>query len=369
MSIRKILITVAIIAAIIVAAGYWLVYPYLDYSLDVIDKPIEVNQKLEVELPDLPNTDELVLGSYNNTEQIKPVEQIEPESDLSSADENLDEAPEDSFIADNIYYEEQKTDEIFNVVICGMDARNYEERSRSDSIMIASYNMTDNKVSIVSVMRDCWVYLPGRGYQRVNAATAYGGPGLLINTLNHNFDLDIQNYVQIKFDDFKYIIDALGGVEVKLSKSEINYINNKLHKEDFDWKNDIKGEPGVINLNGAQALWHCRNRSVGNSDFDRTSRQRDVFMALASKCTDMGLTESTKLFLELRNKVSTNISVEELINILYNVLTSDNIEMSSARIPFDNTYWYANKNGASVIDLNLDKNKEELHKFLGYEEA
>ena len=55
-------------------------------------------------------------------------------------------------------------------------------------------------------------------------------------------DLDIQNYVQIKFEDFKKVIDRLGGLDVELTKSEIKYINNKLHTDDNDWKNDIKAE-------------------------------------------------------------------------------------------------------------------------------
>ena len=62
---------------------------------------------------------------------------------------------------------------------------------------------------MISFLRDTWVYLPERGWSKINAATAYGGTGLLINTLNENFDLDIQNYIQIKFNDFKQIIDII----------------------------------------------------------------------------------------------------------------------------------------------------------------
>ena len=117
-----------------------------------------------------------------------------------------------------------------------MDARSYETASRSDAMILASYNKQTHSVKLVSFLRDSWVHLPEYGWSRINTATAYGGVGLLVNTLNENFDLDIQHYVQIRFEGFREVIDILGGIDVELTQSEINYINRKLHVEDKDWK-------------------------------------------------------------------------------------------------------------------------------------
>ena len=70
-----------------------------------------------------------------------------------------------------------------------------------------------------------------------------------MQTLEENFGIKVEDYVQIKFDDFKKVIDILGGVSIDMSEAEINYVNKKLHVEDADYENDILSEPGVITLN------------------------------------------------------------------------------------------------------------------------
>lgn len=297
------------------------------------------------------------------SENISDQEEIQDKSDISM--ETNSETPEN---AENIaiYEKEQREDEIINILISGVDARKYDTKSRSDTIILASYNKTQHKVKLISFMRDSYVLIPDHGWNRINAATVYGGTGMLINTLNENFDLDIQNYVQVKFDDFKTIIDLLGGIDVELSKAEINYINNKLHTEDKDWNNDIKSSPGVINLNGAQALWHCRNRTIGNSDFERTERQREVLGILVDKATSMKLGEASSLVFEIRKYINTNLDMTDILSIGSDVLMAGNIEVESARIPFDGEFAYSNKNGASVLELDIEDNKELLHEFIGY---
>lgn len=294
----------------------------------------------------------------------KTLEDNEIQTDIILDEPKVDENT--SYVSDNIYKEEQKEDEIINILLCGMDARNYETKSRSDTIILASYNKTQHTVKLVSFMRDSWVYLPERGWSRINAATAYGGTGLLINTINHNFDLDIQNYVQIKFDDFRKVIDILGGIDVELTKQEIRYINNKLHVEDKDWNNDIKAEPGIITLNGAQALWHCRNRSIGNSDFSRTDRQREVLEVIINKALKMNIPQAIKMVYEMSNYINTNIPITTIIDLGTDAIINKTLEVESTRIPFDGEYVFANKNGASVLEINIDENTNKLHEFIGY---
>lgn len=337
----KILIVMASILAVLIIAAVLLycivIMPYYSDRIDIVSKPQEdiestVNDTIDVELPD-----------------------------------NPDEIPAEDQTKDVIYEEEQKEDEIINILLSGVDTRSYDLNSRSDTIILASYNKTQHTVKLVSFMRDSWVYLPERGWSRINAATVYGGTGLLINTINYNFDLDIQNYVQVKFDDFRKIIDIIGGIDVELTQQEINYINRKLHSDDRDWSNDITAEPGLVHLNGAQALWHCRNRSIGNSDYTRTERQREVIGIIIDKILSMSLGEVSSIVFELRNYVNTNIPMQTILELGYDAMIAGNIEVESSRVPFDGEFWSANKNGASVLELDIDANTALLHEFLGYE--
>ena len=320
-------------------------YSIYDNQIQIVDKDTqELNMEIEKEeiiLPDISSPDIEI-------EDIEDIEGIRTE--------------------DNIYKEEQKKEEILNIVLVGMDTRSDNYNSRSDSIILLSYNKDRHILKMVSFLRDTWVYLPGKGYSRINNATAYGGVGLLINTLNENLDLDIQNYVQVRFEDFKKIIDIMGGLDVELSKSEINYINNKLHTDDKDWNNDITDSPGVIHLNGVQTLWHCRNRTIGEGDFSRTDRQREVLQLIVNKMMSLSKIEVTKLLYDMKDSVNMNIPLDNVLSIASDALIFRNIEIESYRIPFENMYHYANKNGASVLEINMDKTVIELHKILGISE-
>lgn len=296
-----------------------------------------------------------------NEEVITVIENTKVETNILP-DEVIDET---LVKEDVIYKEEQKKEEVYNIVLVGMDARAYETKSRSDSIILLSYNNMTHTVKMVSFLRDTWVYLPERGYGRINTATAYGGTGLLINTLNENFDLDIQNYVQIKFDDFKKVIDILGGVDVELTRSEINYINNKLHTDDNDWKNDVKAEPGIVHLNGVQTLWHCRNRSIGDGDFSRTDRQREVLSLIMNQALNMTPTQLTTLIYEMKDYVNMNVPLSTLLEIAEDAVITKDLKIESYHIPFDGMFNYANKNGASVIDIDMYNTALKLHEILG----
>lgn len=327
----------------LVIAIYIILAPYFSNRINIVEKDENrqenIDKTIDVELPDIDDT--------NNIDNI-----------TVDTDDNT---------TDDIYKEDKKHEDIVNILLCGMDARNYETKSRSDTMILASYNTKEHTVKLLSFMRDSWVYLPERGWSRINAATAYGGTGLLINTINYNFDLDIQNYIQVKFSDFRIIIDTLGGIDVELTQKEINYINNKLHTDDCDYNNDIKSKPGVVHLNGAQALWHCRNRTIGNSDFERTERQREVLSIIINKLMGMSVSQATQLAMNLREHVNTNLDIDTIISLGTDALISRNITIESERVPFDGSYSFANKNGASVLEIDIKKNTRLIHEYLGYE--
>lgn len=327
-----VLAALLILVLSIVIFGYYVISPMYSDTIDIVEAALEVSED---------DTSDIEL------EQSETIDESEQKQE-------------------DIVLEEQKHDDIYNIVLSGVDTRSYNLNSRSDTIILASYNRTKRTIKLVSFMRDSWVHLPDRGWSRINTATVYGGTGLLINTLNENFDLDVQGYIQVKFDDFRDIIDALGGIDVELTQQEINYINRKLHSDDRDWSNDITAGPGLVHLNGAQALWHCRNRSIGNSDFERTERQREVLSIIIDKAMSMDLSQAIQLIFEMRDSVNTNIPITTLAEMAFDAIVVGEMTVETTRIPFDGTFASANKNGASVLEIDIEENTRLLHEFLGY---
>lgn len=261
---------------------------------------------------------------------------------------------------EGIYKEVPIDEDVFNILMVGSDIRPDEEgQGRSDSMMLISYNRENQDIKITSFMRDTWVAIPNREWNRINAAYAFGGIGLAVNTVNVNFDLDIQNYAIIEFEGLKNIVDELDGIELTLTTAEIRRINAS-HPEDR-----IPVEEGTYTLNGAQTLTHARNRKTGDGDFGRTRRQRDVMMSILSKMkSSLNPLKLTGFLTETLKHVDTNIKPDTVFTLGLEVLSGGKSEVTQARIPFDDTWKYADKNGRSVITIDLEENRERLHEFL-----
>ncbi len=138
---------------------------------------------------------------------------------------------------------------ITNVLLIGTDGRPGEKDSRSDSMMILTIDGKNKSLKLTSLARDTYVDIPGHGKQKLTHAYVYGQENLLIETIEKNFELDIQNYAKVDFFSFMDIVDALGGVTVDIQQNEINEMN-KFIPETYSWsKNPDKGEIQVYRKN------------------------------------------------------------------------------------------------------------------------
>jgi LCP family protein required for cell wall assembly len=149
-----------------------------------------------------------------------------------------------------------------------------EVESRSDIMMLVSYNPASKRSAVISIPRDSRVQIPGRsGYDKINAAHAYGGPKLAIQTVKDFTGLDINHYVEIDFEGFKHIVDAIGGVKMHVDVA----INDKYAG---------KVPAGDVVLTGDQALAFVRARhdvkAVPAGDIDRVKNQRKFLQAMLS---------------------------------------------------------------------------------------
>ncbi len=265
---------------------------------------------------------------------------------------------------ENLSINEELSNRVTNIAVFGVDSRTDEVSGRSDAMMIVSIDAKHGKIKAVSLMRDSLVTIPGYSKKmKINTAFALGGEELAIKTINYNFDMNITDYVSLNFNQLAGIVDALGGVEVEITEAERKNAN-KFIKEmasEVGEEADLIKESGTVILYGYQAVAYARIRYVGNADFQRTQRQREVMRKLMDKVLDSNPLYYPNIIRKLLPMVETSLSNEEILKLAGTVIFSGRPEFEEGRFPIDGTY-NTNTNYAMVYDL--DAAAEKLHSFI-----
>lgn len=245
---------------------------------------------------------------------------------------------------------------VTNILLLGVDARNPKDdtASRSDSMMLISIDKAHNCVKMVSFLRDTWVYIPCIDKkQRLNAACQYDGYNGVVDTIEYNFGIDIDGYVVADFEMFKVLVDSIGGVEVEVSEKEAKEVTS--HKGRYG---NVKLDAGKYKLTGEQALAYCRIRKI-DTDFMRAYRQRTVMQAILKSVKSANPIKLVSMASKAAPYIETNLSKAKIISSGLKALPCIG-DMAEVRVPFDGTWQYATIGGASVITIDVDKNKEQL---------
>ena len=170
---------------------------------------------------------------------------------------------------------------------------------RTDTIMIV-YVPPGGKPALISVPRDSFVPIPGKGKNKINAAYAFGGPELLVQTVEANTGLRVDSYVEIGFGGFVNIIDALGGIEMCLPKAI----------KDRDSHIDLP--KGCQNLDGTTALGYVRMRKADpRGDLGRVERQREMLAAVAKKAASPATVVNPVRYWTLSNASTQAVTLDE----------------------------------------------------------
>jgi LCP family protein required for cell wall assembly len=241
-----------------------------------------------------------------------------------------------------------------NILLLGSDARE-KENSRSDTIMIASYNENKGTFKLTSIMRDCYVSIPGHGKHKINAAFAYGGPELIRQTLKQNFGVDLQYYAMIDFQGFVQLINEAfpNGVEVNVEKKMSAYVDTPL-------------EPGRQRLNGQQMLSYVRFRHDAVGDFGRVERQQNAMKVIGEQFMGLGtITKLPKLIGVVRPYINTNMKTTDILFMAKDYLTKSNGKVATMRIPVTNSFTEPKMKGeGAVLAIDLEKNRQALNQFI-----
>lgn len=254
----------------------------------------------------------------------------------------------------------KSSSDVTNILLLGVDARASEESnaSRSDTMMLVSIDGAHNCIKMVSFLRDSWVYIPCRDtYQRLNAACSYGGYSAVADTIEYNFGVKIDGYVVADFEMFKVMIDRLGGVKIDVTEEEAKEVTG--HPMRYG---NVELEAGKHKLTGEQALAYCRIRKI-DTDWVRTERQRTVMEAVLKKAATSPVSD-LRMLSKIAPFIDTDLTKSEIMSLAFKVIGNVSGGFKQQACPFDGTWEYATRGGASVIALNTDKNKEKIAEFI-----
>lgn len=242
--------------------------------------------------------------------------------------------------------EKSKKENITNILLLGID----NQENASDAMMVFSLDKDTNTAKLTSIMRDLSVDLgPNAEKHKINYAYNVGGVEESVKVVNREFDLDINKYVKVSFDGLVDVIDYIGGININITESERKII----------------GAPksGNVTLNGKQALAYSRIRKIDN-DYQRTSRQRKVLMAIFNKAKSISVSSYPKALADLSSNVETNLSTFELLDLAKAVMSLSSDDLEGFRIPIDGTSHDSMDKGIYYLEWDRAANKKAIHDFI-----
>lgn len=297
----------------------------------------------------------VVAGYYNYVKskiytESKPIEikTIEKNSDKDSDKE--------------VEYDE--VEGITNVLLIGTDARELDENARADSMIIATLDNNNKEIRLTSLFRDTLVDIPGYGANKLNAAMAYGGTDLLLETIKRTYDINIDKYVVINFWGFEAVIDQIGGLEIDVKDYQLEELN-KYIGESTSGNDCPVTETGLQLLNGKQALSYARIRKGVGDEFERTERQREVLVKIAEKLRETKPSKYLGIMNSMLDYINTNIDMIEALNLAYTIFKFPSLDTKQIHIPITELADDMNYGGIGwVFIMDRDQNTEILHDFI-----
>ena len=272
---------------------------------------------------------------------------------------------------------------ITNIMLVGQNYREDEPNKLSDTMLLCSINRETHTLTMVSFLRDLYVPLPAYaghsgGRNRINVCYALGstwkrssegGMEMLAKCIEQNFGVHVDHTIEVSFDTFAEIINAMDGVDVVLTQEEAEYLTDHVgYVGSFQ-----EGENALM---GYDALAYARIRKI-DGDRQRAARQRTIVSSLIDKCRKMGLLELHDLATQILPLIITDMTSAEITDYLWELIPMvKDIKLASLTIPVDNetlphSMWSKTLDlygyPSSVLECNLTLNAEYLQNALGME--
>lgn len=270
-------------------------------------------------------------------------------------------------------------DNVINILLLGSDLKeaNQTYGGNSDAIIIISVNPKFKSIKLISIPRDTAANIEGeKNRYKINYAFAKGKEQLAIKTINQTFDLNLKEYVTVNISAMYDIINELGGLELNITKDEMNWIN-----EYVDMFYEMSGKPtkkvtsyGKVTLTGEQVAAHVKERKAGSQnksqshgDYGRTVRQREVITALINKIASKDMGEISKIIDMILSEVTTNVDVAKYMTMLPEFISNKDEYLNNITSVMLPGLDYSNEileNGAYLYITDAEKAKKDFIHYM-----
>lgn len=212
------------------------------------------------------------------------------------------------------------------------DKRKSNGSSRSDALMLATFNKEEKSIKLLSIPRDSYVHIPEKEiYTKINHAHAYGGVKLTLETVEELLDVPVDYYVKMNFNAFIDVIDALDGVEV-----DVPFTFSEQDSEDH--AKAITLEKGLQQLDGEEALAFARTRKM-DSDIKRGERQQQIFKAIVAKGSSVkSISNYTDVIEAVGNNMSTDLTFDQMKSFISYIQAGSGIDIESLSLKGEDSY-------------------------------
>ncbi|WP_156290930.1 LCP family protein [Oceanobacillus salinisoli] len=243
-----------------------------------------------------------------------------------------------------------------SILIIGVDdseERNYNEHSRSDALILATFNKEEGDVKLLSIPRDSYVFVPEVGdYTKINHAHFFGGAKATVETVENFLNVPVDYYVKLNFDAFIEVVDSLGGImyNVPFEMYELDSDDNR---------NAIHLTPGYKNLSGEEALAVARSRKY-DSDIERGKRQQEIIKAVVKQSASVSsITKLDNVITAVGDNMTTNLTFDEMKSFLsYGLkkdinITSLHLEGEGGKLEDGLWYYQVNEESRATVEDEL----------------
>ncbi len=241
--------------------------------------------------------------------------------------------------------------ERLNVLLLGIDQRpdDNPDVTRTDTMIVLTLDPATRSAGMLSIPRDLYVTIPGRGQDRINTAHVFGGPALAMKTVSANFGIPIQHYARVNFNVLVTLVDRVGGIDVKVDED----INDPLYPDMNYGYDPFVISAGMHHMDGATALKYARTRH-GASDFFRMRRQQQIIMALRDRVFSTDaitrlLPNMGQIWDSLQRSISTDLSLTEILQLLFFAKDLSTDRITRVVIDETSTQNYVTPQGADVL--------------------
>jgi len=342
----KIVLVLAVICVVAAGVGYWVFKTQFYDQTNYVKKGTYGTSGFSAE-------DMIAAGKVASqtarigSQETEDASEAVSEATLSSEDEEKLIAEQQEALlntADQMF----STKNTYNILLLGVDRRDESWNGNSDVVMLVTVNMDKQKIYMTSFLRDLYVNIPDIGVRKLNAACANGGPELAVQTLEENYQVQIDNYAMVDFNAMIDVIDALGGIELEIDEDERvtanDYITCMCQDNEVDPEPYYIKEAGLVHLSGYQAVGYARNRYTGKgSDFGRTQRQRNVMTAILKKVQSGSYDSLTDVVKSIMPYITHDITEMEMIGILLKLNTWIGYDTVEQHIPYNDEYYTDNE--------------------------